>query len=364
MAGWEKIEIPWGQKTFTIGAGEREIDGEATYSGILGKNASTSINATAILYLSELDGATITSSMEVINCCDVCCQNKIENSFQRTPVSDEDEIFFDNVFYKVEMVDVDFTRENEDFMITDMNNPATFTFQIADAYFIPVLENLAFFFGEMPPEPPNQGVIEGRDSRDNEPILGDIPNFISSVFVQGETTLTVAECTGYPTKTTILGTISILTDDATEAEATFTIMALDENFNVGIATQTIKVDTFAPSLTAVQGVNRNNGPRNDAIQFVFRAEDEKQGIEPLGATVTVYDQAIDQNPRYLPVYYSKEHIRRLFEEGNIWTIDPLSKSVAMNEDGSIKLEILSKDGYGNEDVSILGGAIINGTEGR
>ena len=279
-------------------------------------------------------------------------------------VNTHQKTIFDNVFYKVEMVNVDINQKGTEFMISDMNNPATFTFEISDAYFLPEIENFAFFFGELPPEPPLQGVIEGRNTRDHDSLIGNMPNFISSLFIEGDISLTVAECTGYPTKTTIYGTIAMLVDTATEAAATFTIMAIDENFNLGIATQTINVDTLAPVLTHVQGLKRNKGPGNDGLQFAFRAEDEVQGVFPKGATVTVLKNTEDDSERFLPVYYSKEHIERLTEGSRIWMIDPLSMSVSLDSEDMIQLEILAADGYGNEGTSTLEGQIIKVSESR
>ncbi len=348
----EKVDLEgvqmWDPVTFKVGDltfGNENFGGEATYTPVVGPDG-IGILATVTLDLPYLDGATITTAFEVIDYCEFFCCDQCGDAITRESVSVEGiPTFYDNRFYDAGIVNVSF-YDSEDFaelgdawLVMMDNNPASATVWIADAY-------------------PYIGYYT---------VDGATLTIESSSVDVGESTLITAPCTGYPTKTLVSYVFTVLLKEATEGVFTFTFIASDVSDNATELTQDIVVDTMPPTLTVVNGLKKYLGPGNDALQFSFRDEDADQGVVCLGATVTVIPDGshlTGQREEYLPEYYASDCILQVSEDSKTWKIDPLTNNGALDADGTVRLEVLAKDKYGNQQVSTLEGEVIDYTPER
>jgi len=93
--------------------------------------------------------------------------------------------------------------------------------------------------------------------------------------------------------------------------------------------------------------------------------DAAQGVTCLGATVTVIEgpEVSGQRAEYLPEYYGPEYIQQVAPNSKTWKIDPLFNNGALDADGS-RLEVYAQDQYGNKQVSVTTGDVIEYAPGR
>jgi hypothetical protein len=325
--GWV-IAFPWMSTSFE----NANFGGSATYSAEIGKGEATNVVATVTLDLPKLDGATITTSFEVIDCCDVSCCDICGDPITNESVSGTGTpVFFDNWFYDADIVNVSFL-DSDDFadladawLIMMDNSPASLTVWAADAYF---------------------DVMDAT-------LTGDLSTIESSSVATQAPTNVSYPCTGYPTKSLYEEYWTLTAKEATEGLVEITFNATDTSGNATVLTQDILVDTMPPTLTFVQGL-KNEGYAREALQFSFRDADSDQNVTCLGATVTVYG--------YQSEYYDNASgdviVRVDANDSKTWVIDPLSKNGALNEEATLTLSVLAKDKYGNEGVSTLVGGVI------
>ena len=347
MPGWELVEIPFGLEEFTIGTGENKMYGEVEYSGKLGIpeiEGSASIGGTLTLKsMGVLDFAPVFAMFTTIDCCNVTIGcDTCGDPLERKPVEAELDfgyVIYDNAFFKQDLLNISFIDSTVqgyeglgDSWLLTSNNPTGTATNVSIDFFVEWTD----------------ATITGASETVDATMLWayDYEDYL-------------AVCTGYPWKEAYYDLLVVEATENAEGIINIEILNVDELFNVATLTQRVIIDTMPPSLTSVQGIIGHEEPGKDSVQFSFRQEDEQQDVVPLGATVTVNNDPQNNNARFLPVYYSQEFIKRLSDGSPVWTIDPLSKSVALNPLGSIKLEILAKDCYGNTGVSEMIGRIIN-----
>jgi len=344
MPGWEPITLLWGQEAVHIGMGSNAVDGTVTYSAPIVFGQTTSVDATVLLALGELDGATITASVTAIDCCNGGCVNTCSQSEQRESSSEAISLFFDNTFYHSHSINIsfldseDFQTLNNSWLLTLNQDTGQASFAFSDAY------------------------IDGFDN-----LQATLTGVVDAVTLHSTGTMItdyVAECTGYPIKNMIHILMQLTAIHGTETSVNIEITGTDEHANTKSLTQNILVDTRAPQLDSADGHmgQKAGNSSDDYVEFAFEAVDRGQVPAFEGATVTIDGNSNKQQwYAYLGSVYDYEDQRGIvrLNEDNQFRVNFDESSYGLKDGGTVLLEINATDKYMNTDYTAVTGNVQN-----